>query len=108
MTKLGKRETMTRLSKRQRASVQQQCSHRSDSECTCGAFVAVDRVALWDAIHRYVIACGGDPSKHVYGNTPRMQAVCDVENTVVDRQPITGEIGRWISERPTKPTRARP
>jgi hypothetical protein len=35
-------------------------------------------VALWDAINRYAISVGGDPSSHVYGNTSRMQAVADV------------------------------
>jgi hypothetical protein len=33
---------------------------------------------LWDAINRYAISVGGDPSKHVYGNVARMQAVADV------------------------------
>lgn len=37
---------------------------------------------LWDAINRYAIAVGGDPSKHVHGNTPRMQAVVDVDALV--------------------------
>jgi len=35
-------------------------------------------VDLWDAINRYVVACGGDPASHVHGNTARMQAVADV------------------------------
>ena len=38
---------------------------------------------MWDAINRYVVACGGDPSKHVYGNTPRMRAVVDVNSAVI-------------------------
>ena len=83
--------------KRDAAVVRRQCSHRSDSECSCGAFVAVDRVALWDAINEYVVACGGDPSKHVYGNTRRMDAVCRVENAVSDRGEVTDEIGRWVT-----------
>jgi hypothetical protein len=33
---------------------------------------------LWNAINRYAVAVGGDPSKHVYGNGPRMDAVADV------------------------------
>lgn len=41
-----------------------------------------DRVKLWDAINAYVVACGGDPSRHVYGNTPRMDAVSEVERAV--------------------------
>lgn len=40
------------------------------------------RVALWDAINRYVESCGGDPAKHVYGNTARMMAVVEVERIV--------------------------
>lgn len=40
------------------------------------------RVRLWDAINRYVTACRGDPSKYVYGNTPRMKAVAEVEAVV--------------------------
>lgn len=40
------------------------------------------KVPLWDAIHDYVIACGGDPSKHVYGNTTRQRAVVAVEAVV--------------------------
>ena len=40
------------------------------------------RVKLWDAVNRYVVACGGDPSKHAYGNVPRMNAVGDVERIV--------------------------
>lgn len=42
------------------------------------------KVRLWDEINRYVVTCGGDPSKHVYGNTPRMDAVCAVEKAVDD------------------------
>jgi hypothetical protein len=41
------------------------------------------RVALWDEINKYVIACGGDPSKHVYGNVSRMNAVVDVESCIL-------------------------
>lgn len=52
----------------------------------------VDRIALWDAIDAYVRACGGDPSKHVYGNTPRQEAVARVERVVAD------EIGKWVTK----------
>lgn len=37
---------------------------------------------LWNAINRYAEAVGGDPSKHVHGNVPRMQAVADVGKVV--------------------------
>ena len=39
---------------------------------------------LWDAINRYAISVGGDPSKHVHGNTSRMQAVVDVDALVMN------------------------
>lgn len=39
-------------------------------------------VELWDAINRYVVTCGGDPSRHVYGNTPRMTAVSNIETAL--------------------------
>lgn len=37
---------------------------------------------LWDAINRYVVACGGDPARHVHGNVSRMNAVADVNDAV--------------------------
>lgn len=42
----------------------------------------MNRVALWDAINHYVEACGGDPSKRLYGNTQRQLAVAEVERIV--------------------------
>lgn len=42
------------------------------------------QVPLWDAINRYVMACRGDPSKHVYGNTTRQKAVAEVCGVVRD------------------------
>ena len=44
------------------------------------------RVALWEAINRYVVACGGDPDRAVHGNIKRMQAVVDVE-MAADQKP---------------------
>jgi hypothetical protein len=38
--------------------------------------------ALWDAINRYAMSCGGDPSDHVHGNTLRQQAVVEVSEAV--------------------------
>jgi hypothetical protein len=40
------------------------------------------QVPLWDAINRYVEACGGDPGKHVYGDTRRQTAVAEVDAVV--------------------------
>lgn len=37
---------------------------------------------LWDAISKFTMACGGDTSRYVYGNTPRMNAVGEV-NAVI-------------------------
>lgn len=39
---------------------------------------------LWNAINRYATSVGGDPSRHAYGNVPRMQAVADV-GKIMDR-----------------------
>ena len=44
--------------------------------------VADVQVSLWDAINRYATTCGGDPSQHVYGNTPRMTAVADTNRVI--------------------------
>ena len=75
-------------------TVRRQCSRPSDGECVCGARVAVNRVALWEAINSYARACGGDPSKHVYGNAHRMEAVCRVERVVSARSPTEEEDGK--------------
>jgi hypothetical protein len=40
------------------------------------------KVPLWDAINAYVATCGGDASKHVYGNTRRMRLVVAIEQIV--------------------------
>ena len=37
---------------------------------------------LWDVIHEYVRACGGDPSSMGYGNEARKQAIVAVETVV--------------------------
>jgi hypothetical protein len=39
-------------------------------------------VELWDEINRYAMACGGAPSRRVYGNAPRMAAVARVEAVI--------------------------
>lgn len=51
-------------------------------------------IELWDAINRYAISVGGDPSAHVYGNVPRMQAVADVGKVVARVQSRGVEIDR--------------
>jgi hypothetical protein len=47
-----------------------------------------DRAALWDAIHAYVLACGGDPSARVHGNVARMDAVVRVESAARYHVPV--------------------
>lgn len=37
---------------------------------------------LWDAINDYAISVGGEPSKHIHGNTIRMRAVAAVARVV--------------------------
>lgn len=39
-------------------------------------------VPLWDAINEYAEACGGDPSRGVYGNVRRQNAVAGVDRVV--------------------------
>lgn len=43
-----------------------------------------DEVLLYEAINEYVVSCGGDPSRHVYGNTARQKAVSRI-NGIVER-----------------------
>lgn len=47
-----------------------------------------ERVALWDAINKYTVACRGKPDKYVYGNTTRMDAVSEVER-ICQQMPTT-------------------
>lgn len=54
------------------------------------------QVPLWDAINRYVVACGGDPSKRVYGNTSRQAAVGEICNVVRAAEKSAIEEGREL------------
>jgi len=56
------------------------------------------QVPLWDAINRYVVACGGDPSKRVYGNTPRQTAVAEVNGVVRTESRPRCPCGRRVEE----------
>jgi len=40
------------------------------------------RVAMWETINRYVVACGGDPTST--GNEARLHAVVEIEDVVTD------------------------
>jgi hypothetical protein len=51
-------------------------------------------VEVWEAINGYAITVGGDPSKHVYGNVARMQAVADVDKIVAQSRELTIEVSR--------------
>lgn len=53
-----------------------------EPEATQGDVGSPAHVALWDAINTYAETCGGDPPRHVYGNTPRQRAVVEVENAL--------------------------
>jgi hypothetical protein len=35
---------------------------------------------LWNEINQYVVTCGGDPSKNIYENIPRQNAVVAIEH----------------------------
>ena len=52
------------------------------SGLTAGSMASPDKVALWDAINRYVETCGGDPGKRCYGNYERMETVAEIEKIV--------------------------
>jgi len=48
-----------------------------------GATCSIEhRALLWDAINQYVEACGGEPHRHVYGNTRRQRCVVAIEKLV--------------------------
>lgn len=82
-------------------SSQHTCQTTGRSSCErCVKF----EIALWDAINRYVVACGGDPAVAVHGNTARMQAVADVGSIVLTSTGPGYEVARelaatWRSER---------
>lgn len=46
---------------------------------------ALANAAIWEAIHKYVRACGGNPDKRIIGNVPRMSAVAQVEASIANR-----------------------
>jgi hypothetical protein len=45
-----------------------------------------DQNRLWHWINAYAMTCGGDPSEHVYGNTPRQTAVAEIGKTIADAE----------------------
>ena len=57
------------------------CDVQGGGRASCDPCMKLEG-ALWEAINAYVITCRGNPELYVYGNTPRMKAVCDV-NAVV-------------------------
>lgn len=56
-----------------------ECAVRGRSNCEARMQLEIE---LWEAINRYASSAGGDPSRRVYGNVPRMQAVADVNMAV--------------------------
>jgi hypothetical protein len=69
------------MSATNKGTVHAPCTCATTGRVSCAPCMEFE-VDLWDAIHRYVIACGGDPGKHVHGNVPRMDAVADVSKIV--------------------------
>jgi hypothetical protein len=53
-------------------------------------------VRLWTAIDRYTVSCGGEPDKHIYGNTPRMSAVAEVEAVVAEAMASGDTSSPWL------------
>lgn len=56
------------------------------------------RARLWDEINRYVATCGGDASKHVYGNTPRQVAVSQIEAIIREVEAAWANDMRKVAE----------
>lgn len=56
------------------------------------------RARLWDEINRYVATCGGDASKHVYGNTPRQVAVSQIEAIIREIEAAWANDMRQVAE----------
>ena len=57
------------------------CALTAREPSTCDLCMRFE-VELWDAINAYATSVGGDPSKHVYGNTSRYHAVAAVARVV--------------------------
>lgn len=61
------------------AELKERCAAKDAEIAALRERVEVDRIALWNAINEYVKSCSGDPSKRVYGNAHRMNAVAEIE-----------------------------
>lgn len=57
------------------------------------------QVKLWDAINDYVVACGGDPGSHVYGNIPRMNAVAEVSSCLAPLHSAATQLWEALGEK---------
>lgn len=71
---------------------------------------------MWESIDAYATSCRGEPSKHVYGNTPRMKAVAEIQRCVAEhvqreradeRAKIVADGKRAIEERSQRAKHAR-
>ena len=70
------------------------CETEGRSNCApCMQF----ETELWDAINRYASSTGGDPSKHVHGNAPRMQAVADVGRVISHQQVAVRQLSQVLA-----------
>ena len=56
-----------------------------------------DKVKLWESINAYVVACGGDPARHVYGNAARQNAVSEVEREALGNDPRR-DAPAWLTD----------
>ncbi len=53
-----------------------------------------DKAALWEAIHEYVLRCGGDPGANIHGIIPKTQTVADIERIALSG-PTEPAIAAW-------------
>jgi hypothetical protein len=77
-----------------------ECAVRGRSNCEACMQLEIE---LWEAINRYASSVGGDPSRRVYGNVPRMQAVADVNNTIRKHRGSPGSSSPEPSCEPGRP-----
>lgn len=66
--------------------------------CDCREAELRHKTKLWNLIHSYVKVCGGDPSKHVYGNTLRQKLVVEIERAALPDRDREAEIRALLEE----------
>ena len=70
------------------------CGTEGRSNCTSCTQLEIE---LWEAINRYAGSVGGDPSKQVHGNVPRMQAVADVSRLISQQRASIGQLSEVLT-----------